>query len=198
MKTNRDIPKTFPGGSIAYRIVRLSVLVFLFVLFNRSILFSQSQKEIEYRFKAVYLFNFLQFTEWPDSAFENSTSPIIIGIIGEDPFGPVLEEAIQSEKINDRSIVVRRFRWIDEVTHCHALFVSPSEKENLNFIFRRVADLPILTMSDLNHFGDSGGAITFYLENNRIRFEVNMNALRRSGLKLSSKLLRLARIVNPL
>lgn len=198
MKTNHDIHGTSSRELKDLRIPGVAVIALLFVLCNCEIVFSQSQKEIEYRFKAVYLFNFLQFTEWSDSAFENSNSPIIIGVFGEDPFGAVLDEAIQSEKINGRSIVVRRFRWIDEIAHCHALFVSTSEKENVNSILRRIADLPILTVSDMNRFGDSGGAITFYVESNKIRFEVNMQALRRSGLKLSSKLLRLAKIVNPL
>lgn len=172
-----------------------AVLVFAGLL-APSDTFSQSQHEIEYRFKAVYLFNFLKFTEWPDSVFESPSSPIIIGIAGDDPFGLILDETVQSENINGRPIWVKRFRLGDDITACHALFISPKAKEPSD-ILRRVADLPILTVVDVNNTGTSGGEINFYLANNKVRFEVDMHALQRSGVKLSSKLLRLAKIINP-
>ncbi len=173
----------------------IAVIVFAGLLAPSETL-SQSKQEIEYRFKAVYLYNFLKFTEWPDSVFESPSSPIIIGIAGEDPFGLILDETVQSENINGRPITVKRFRLGDDITACHLLFVSAKAKEPSD-ILRRVADLPILTVVDLDKAETSGGEINFYFDNNKIRFEVDMQALQRSGVKLSSKLLRLAKIVNP-
>src|SRR5216110_957205 len=85
----------------------------------------------EYQLKAVFLFNFAQFVEWPPAAFAGDTSPIVIGVLGEDPFGAYLDETVRGEKVGNRPIQVQRYRRADEITTCHVLFISRSEESQL-------------------------------------------------------------------
>ena len=178
--------------------IRLCILVIALSFSIGGNGFSQPQKGLEYKFKAVYVFNFLQFTEWPDSAFQNERSPVILGVFGDDPFGSVLDETIQSEKVGDHPIIIKRFQATDDLAQCHALFISPSEKEIVPAVLKRVGETSTLTISDIDGFGDLGGCIGFYMEKNKLRFVINMKALKQSDLHVSSKLLRLAKIINPL
>ena len=176
---------------------RTAAWIIALIVFNLAAGNAQSQKELEYKLKAVYLFNFLQFSEWPDSAFTDPRAPIILGVVGNDPFGTVLDEVVQSEKVGVHPITVVRFRTEDEITKCQVLFVCLSEKDNCQTILNGVQGSPTLTVSEINGFDSLGGCIGFYFEHNRLRFEINMKALKQARLKMSSKLLRLARIINP-
>lgn len=160
-------------------------------------LHSQSQREVEYRLKAVYLLNFLQFIEWPPSAFESEQSPLFLGILGKDPFGKILDETVQAEKVGEHPIAVKRFWSWEEFDECHALFVCSSEKSNLKSVFNRLAESSVLTVSDIEGFEDLGGGISFFLDKNKIRFAINIHVMKLAGLKVSSKLLRLAKVVDP-
>lgn len=180
------------------RIVRGSAFTALIILFSYNEVYSQSQKEIEYRFKAVYMLNFLQFVEWPDSVIKNDQSPIILSIVGDDPFGNILDETFHNEKFNGHPILLSRYQTVNEAGKCHIMFIGSSEKNISKEILRRLNEASILTVSDLNDFGNQGGGIGFYLEKNKVRFEINLMALKQGELKASSKLLRLAKIINPL
>jgi hypothetical protein len=149
----------------------------------------------EYQLKAVFLFNFAQFVEWPTSAFPDPSTPLVIGVLGEDPFGPYLDETVRNETVNDRSLVVRRFRGVGEITTCHILFISRREQGRLEEILDSLGGRPILTVSDAHRFASRGGMIRFVTEGGRIRFRVNLEAAQAAGLTLSSKLLRPAQIV---
>lgn len=155
----------------------------------------QTAPSPEYQLKAVFLFNFAQFVEWPPSAFPDSTTPLIIGVLGEDPFGPYLDETVRDEKVNDRPLVVRRYRDVDEITTCHILFVSRREKARLGAILGSLKGRSVLTVSDADRFASQGGMIRFVTERGRIRLRVNLEAAQAAHLTLSSKLLRPARIV---
>ena len=168
------------------------------MLFNVPAGNAQSQKELEYKLKAVYLLNFMQFSEWPDSAFADARAPIVLGVVGIDQFGTVLDEVVQSEKVGAHPITVVRFRTGDEITKCQALFVCTSEKDNCQAILDGVQGSSTLTVSEISGFNYLGGCIRLYVENNRLRFEINMKALKQARLRMSSKLLRLAKIINPL
>src|SRR5271169_1231341 len=85
----------------------------------------------EYQIKAVFLFNFAQFVEWPHEAFSNDESPLVIGVLGEDPFGPYLDETVRGEKVNKRPLVIRRFRKVEDIQECHVLIISRSESSHL-------------------------------------------------------------------
>ncbi len=145
--------------------------------------------------KAVFLFNFVQFAEWPPEAFSDAQSPIVIGVLGEDPFGRALDDVVRGEVVGSRQLVVERFRRIEEIKACHILFISPSETEKYEQIFARLHGRPILTVGDTEGFATRGGMIRFLTEQNRIRLRVNVGAARAAGLTLSSKLLRAAEII---
>lgn len=155
-----------------------------------------AQPAREYQVKAVFLFNFAQFVEWPPQAFPDDGAPLVIGVLGEDPFGPALDEAVQGESIGGRSIIIRRYRHLSEVEHCHILFISRSETARVDPIVARLASRSILTVSDAEGSAHRGVMIRFFTENKRIRLRINLESARAAGLVISSKLLRPAEIVN--
>ena len=149
----------------------------------------------EYAIKAAFLYNFIQFVEWPASAFPEPGAVMTIGVLGNDPFGPLLEQTTKGEAVKGRGFVVQRIRDVDDAKSCHVLFISKSEKERLSQILKRLEGLPILTISEMEGFADRGGIVNFYTEKSRIRFEINHESARRKGLKITSQLLCLGRIV---
>jgi hypothetical protein len=149
----------------------------------------------EYQIKAVFLYNFTQFVEWPATAFPDDLAPLVIGVLGEDLFGEDLDAAASGEKVGARSIEVRRYRRIEDVGTCHVLFISRSELARFDQIMAALQGRSILTVGDFQDFSPRGGMICFVMENNRVRMRINLEAARRTGLILSSKLLRPAQIV---
>jgi YfiR/HmsC-like len=150
----------------------------------------------EYQIKAVFLFNFAQFVEWPASAFPDSGGPLVIGVLGEDPFGSYLDETVRGETAHGRPIDVRRLDRLDEITGCHILFISRGELHRLDEIRSTLRGRSVLTVSDAEGFASRGGMIRFVTDRNRIRLRINLEAARAAHLTLSSKLLRPARIVS--
>lgn len=151
----------------------------------------------EYQIKAVFLFNFAQFVDWPPHAFPESKTPLVIGILGEDPFGAYLDETVRNEKVNKRPLVIQRYRRVDEIKICHLLFISRSEKDQLEQIFAELKGRNILTVGDYEGFALRGGMIRFITEKNKIRLRINLEAAKAAKLTISSKLLRPAAIVEP-
>jgi hypothetical protein len=149
----------------------------------------------EYQVKAVFLFNFVQFVTWPAAAFPDPQWPITIGILGNDPFGPFLEAAVQGEVIDGRSLTVKRFQQIEEVSGSHMLFVSKSESGRLGQILAAVQGKSILTVGETEAFARQGGIINFITVDKKVRYEINVEAAKRANLDISSKLLWLAKIV---
>ena len=145
--------------------------------------------------EAVFLFNFSQFVDWPAQAFPQPDSPIVIGVLGSDPFDGTLDEVVRGEMVKGRPLVVRRFQRIEQLTDCHILFISRSERPRLEPIVQMLKGRSILTVSDLDEFAMQGGVIGFVLVDNKIRLRVNLQAAKDAGLTLSSKLLRPAQIV---
>jgi len=150
----------------------------------------------EYQVKAIFLYNFTQFVEWPPSAFKEKNSPLIIGIAGKDPFGSYLDEAVKNEKIGEHPLVVHRFETMEDVTGCHILFVNIPDKNVLREHLHKLAERSVLTVGDTDHFIRDGGMVRFVPDNNKIRMQINVTAARDAGLIISSKLLRLAEIVS--
>jgi len=148
----------------------------------------------EYQVKAVFLFNFTQFVEWPAAAFPAPNAPLIIGIMGDDPIGPFLEEAIRDEKAGDHPLELRRFQR-GEPVDCHVFYLNRSETNRLGPMLDGLGGKPVLTVSDADFAARRGAMIRFLNENNRIRLRINLEAARRSNLTISSKLLRSAEIV---
>jgi len=156
---------------------------------------AQTASVAEYRIKAVFLFNFVHFVQWPPGAFANDRAPLVICVIGRDPFGEALDQTVAGESVEQRSIVVRRAAGPEAIDACHLLFVSNSEKGRLRKVLQAVdRSAPVLTVSDIDGFVDGGGTIGFFLDRNRVRFEIDPSRAQRHGLKLSSQLLGLGRI----
>jgi len=146
--------------------------------------------------KAAFLYNFAKFVEWPEAAFPEPTTPVTLCVLGDDPVGASLETVVKGEKLNDRRLVVRLLRDPQATQGCHVLFVGP-EKGHLPEILAPLHGTGVLTVGGTADFLDRGGMIRLFLEHNRVRFDINLDAAEHSHLKLSSKLLRLARAVNP-
>jgi hypothetical protein len=150
----------------------------------------------EYPLKAVFLFNFAQFTDWPANAFDKPDSPLVIGVLGDDPFGAVLDDAVRDEIVNGRKFVVERYRRVEDIKTCHILFISQSEIRRLDKIMAALKDKPVLTVSEIDSSAQRGVRVQFITENNKIRFRINMDSLKDANLTMSSKLLRLAEIIS--
>ena len=149
----------------------------------------------EFQVKAVFLYNFAQFVEWPADAFESPQSPLIIGILGLDPFGETLDEMVRDDSVNGRPLVVQRFRWVGEVERCHILFISGSETPRAEQILGALQGSSILTVSDSETLARRGGIVRFVVERNRVRLRINLDMAKAAGLNISSKLLRSAETV---
>jgi hypothetical protein len=147
------------------------------------------------KIEAVYLLNFGRFVSWPASDFHDAQSPLIIGVLGRDPFGAFLDDVVKGETINQHPVLVRRFSSVREVDHCHILFVSESEGSRLETVLAELADRHILTVSDIPDFAYRGGIVQFLSERERIRFRINLQRAKKSSLELSAKLLRPAEVV---
>ena len=149
----------------------------------------------EYQIKAAYLFNFTQFVQWPSNAFVEANAPLTIGIVGEDPFGSALEDITRGEKVAGHPLVIKHLKAADDLSACQILFISRSEKDRADSIVESLRGKPVLTVSELDQFGQRGGIIRFVTKEQNVRFEINTGVAEGAHLKLSSKLLGLARIV---
>ena len=161
---------------------------------------SDPSESSEYLIKAGFIYNFAKFVEWPSGAFAEPDSPIVIGVLGTDPFGTILDRIVEDKKIGSRGFVVKRLKWgkdLRDLKECKILFVSSSEKPHIDDFLQMVKGLPILTVGETPGFAERGGMIRFTLEDNRVRFEVNVEAARQAELSISSRLLTLARIISP-
>jgi YfiR/HmsC-like len=159
-----------------------------------------SSNSSEYLIKAGFIFNFAKFVDWPPTTFAQPDSPIVIGILGTDPFGAIIDQIVQDKKIGARGFVVKRMKWgtdLKDLKECKILFVGASERVHIDELVQIVRGLPILTVGETPGFAEHGGVIRLVLEDNRVRFEVNVDAARQAGLTISSRLLTLARIIQP-
>lgn len=148
----------------------------------------------EYQVKAAFIYNFAKFVEWPEEVMGDGR-PFVIGIVGQDPFGNFIDEAITGKRIREKKMTVRRFSRIEEAVDSHILFISGSEEKKMTGLLKGLGRAPILTVSDADRFAGQGGMVQLVMEQNRVRFAVNVSAFERAGLKPSSQLLKLARIV---
>lgn len=149
----------------------------------------------EYEVKAAYLLNFARFVAWPRSVLPAS-SPLHIVIVGDDPFGGALEQALRSRSANGHPIRLRHQRWDDVLTSNQIVFISASEEAHLPEILRRLGQSSVLTVSDIDRFSLRGGVIEFRMVGNRVRFDINRSPANAAQLSISSKLLSVARAVH--
>lgn len=147
----------------------------------------------EYQVKAVFLFHFAQFTEWPPEAFPNPGAPIIFCTIGGNPFGDALQIVIDGEAVGGRSLTTKQIKQARDTDACNVLFFSRSGAASIPMIVAAMKQRPILTVSDADDFISQGGMIQFFNEGDHVRFRINNEAADRAGLKLSAKLLQLGK-----
>lgn len=149
----------------------------------------------EYKVKAAFLYNFAKFVEWPGEALSDEGSPIVIGIVGADPFGSALDRTIKGQTAQGRPLAVRRLKSGQDLKGCHILFISASETRRIPQILDGIRGSSILTVSEVEQFAHIGGIINFFIEQNKLRLEINVDTAGRARLKISSKLLSVAKVV---
>jgi hypothetical protein len=148
----------------------------------------------EYQLKAVFLFNFAQFVEWPPEAFDESTSSLNVCIAGSDPFGSELEAVMQGESVGGRPLVVERLADLEDTQRCHLAYVNQPEQQ-LRETLQRLKGKPVLTVGETQAFMESGGMIRFNMDGKKIRLMINPKAADEAQLRLSSKLLRSSELI---
>ena len=148
----------------------------------------------EYQLKAAFIYNFVQFVDWPAASFANGQSPIVITVVGENPFGNALEQATRGKVVRGREVTVAYARSVAAAGPSHVLFIAPSTDRAPAQAARDAAGAGRLTISDGEDFVAAGGCVQFFTEDNKLRFYINTAAVNRAGLKVSAKLLQLARV----
>jgi hypothetical protein len=147
----------------------------------------------EYQIKAAFLFNFAKFVQWPSAAFAERNSPLLIGVLGDDPFHGDLAGTIHNKSVDEHPLILKEVPSLVEATNCHILFICASEKKRLPQVLQALQRASVLTVSEMEGFTENGGMINFVLEGTKIHFQINQEAAARAGLKISSKLMSLAR-----
>jgi hypothetical protein len=184
-----------PGGSISVRITFVVILMTLLmsgVIGGTSKSFADSLQESQ--IKAAFLYNFAKFVEWPEVAFKEAQSPFTICILGKDPFGDTLD-SLGEKTIEGKRLSIRRVSKIEEADRCHILFISASEKESLLHILKVTRKWNVLTVGDTKGFAQSGVIINLVSLDNKVGFEINIDAAEHVSLKISSRLLKLGKII---
>jgi len=174
-------------------------MVFLACAAHRSIhAVAQQGGEIdrEYSIKGAFLYNFGRYVRWPATAFADDRAPFVIGVLGTDPFGAVLDEIASSARVVGRAVVAKRFATFADYSPCHILFISASTDVKIKAeALAKLQNKGVLLVSEEAGLVQQGAAVNFYIENNKVRFEINVETARQQQLKVSSKLLSLAKIV---
>jgi hypothetical protein len=150
----------------------------------------------EYPLKALFLYNFGGYVEWPVEAFQSAEQPFVIGILGTAPLEENLVDISATKKIGGRKIVIRHFASLDAIKPCQILFIARDiSPQNQRLAVEKLRNQPVLVVGETEGFAGQGGSVNFFVESNKIRFEINVDAAKRQQLKISSKLLALAKIV---
>lgn len=145
--------------------------------------------------KASFLVKLPMFVTWPATPGRDREDPIVIGILGEDPFGETFDATIKPLRFEGRPFAIRRFPDVAALGDCQILFVGRSVQKQWPEVFRKLAGKPVLTISDASGFAVQGGMFNFVAEGSRVRFECNREAVQRAGLKVSGRLLQISRLV---
>ena len=149
----------------------------------------------EYQIKAAYLYYFSTFVEWPPDAFARNGDDLVIGVLGEDPFGEILDNTIRGKAVYNKRLIVKRFESIKDARESHILFISTSEQGRLPNILEALKGANVLTVGEIDGFASRGGGIGFRMEGRKVRFDINVAAVERSRIKVSAQLMKLGRIV---
>lgn len=152
-----------------------------------------SQAVSEYEVKAAYLYYFAKFVDWPPDALRTQNAPIIIGIVGDDEFGVTIESIVRGKTIQEHPIMIRLLKWSSDLSACHIVFIGSSEQKRINQIVELLKSRPVLTVTETEDASQTRGIVNFFVQVDRIQFEVDVNGAERAHLKISSKLIRLGK-----
>jgi hypothetical protein len=178
---------------IRRQLVRRAGALGLAVALGSSMACGAAQRPVdEYQVKAAFLYNFVKFVEWPSDAFQSATENIVICVLGQNPFGRVLEDAVNGHAIDGRSLIVRHFSNVSQMVKCHVLFVSSAGNKPLPQMLPETSG--VLTVGESDAPGADGVVINFKLDAGRVRFEINVQAAEREKIRISSRLLSLAEV----
>lgn len=149
----------------------------------------------EYSVKAAFLFNFARYVKWPKSVLGEKNAPLIVAVLGKNPFDRILEDAFKGKRVGERELVVKYFETLDSMKDCHMLYVPQGEESGLDQVRAKYLDRPVLLVSESIAAAQRGAQIGFYIENSKVRFAINETAAKLARLEVSSELLKLAKIV---
>lgn len=155
-----------------------------------------TDEEREYQIKAAFLLNFIRYTTWPKSAFEDERSPIVMAVVGKDPFGRILDETFKDEKVDGRKVVLRRVEAVPEELDAQLVFCGPLTVEERERLIDVCAKRAVLLVGESPGFAEAGACVNFYLQERKTRFEINTDALAAGKLAMSPAVLKLAKIVH--
>lgn len=150
--------------------------------------------ELENKVKSAYIFNFTKFIDWPGETGAETAEPVRICFVGSDPLRTLLGE-LNNRQVKGRAIKIVRFKDVNTISACDLIYISRSEERQLPLILQRLQGMPVLTVSDIPQFSQKGGMIGFVTENERVKVEINQRNVRQAGLKVSAKLLEVARVI---
>jgi hypothetical protein len=170
------------------------MLVFIGQALAASLSYGQPQKAAEYHVKAAFIYNLVKFIEWPNKDWDQKPS-IILGVFGDDPFDDALD-SLQGKSVRGKEIIVKKISSFNAIKKCDILFISGSEKDALGHILKDLSTLPVLTIGDTESFASKGVMINFYIENDRVKFEINTDASKGAGFRIHSNLMKLGKIVS--
>lgn len=154
----------------------------------------EKPSQLEYQVKATLIYNFAKFINWPSESFLTETDPIVVGIVGKDPFGKILDETFVGQTVHGRTIKVNRVKDLKELRVSHILFISLSEAERFKEILDSIQGTSIVTISDIPDFERQGGMIGLFLRENRVRFSINIDAADFAHVKVNSQLLKISQV----
>lgn len=149
----------------------------------------------EHEVEAAFLYHFTKYIEWPPQVFASAQSSMVLGFLGSDPFRGAVEEVIADRLVDGRTLVWKKFDQPPRSGECHALFIGSDDEARMKQALARLRTEPILTVGDSEAFGRAGGIVWFRVSGNRVRFAINIDAARRAGLPISSRLLGVATVV---
>jgi hypothetical protein len=197
-RTDRGSGREFVVRVDSRRMWRASLFTIIacwFLLSASPRAFSQKEEGAEYTVKLAFLYNFTKFVEWPPDSYRDAGAPLTICIVGHDPFSQNLEGELRTRTVGGHPVEVKTLRANDKLSACHIVFVPVTEKDQADRIVRGLKGSRTLTVGETEGFAVLGGIINLTVEGNKVHFEINQVAAERAGLKISSRLLSIAKIV---
>jgi len=185
--------RRLPGMAVRYAFVCANVILML--VLTPAFARAQSDDSAEYPVKLAFLYNFTKFVEWPAEAYPSPEAPLNICLVGQDPFGYDMEHVLRSRTVGNHPVALLKFKPGQNLKGCHIVFVSADSGGRSMSIVADLRSSDTLTVGDSQDFAGNGGMISFMVEENKVRFEINLEATKKTHLRISSKLLALARIV---